>query len=332
MKSESVRWGILGASEFAREQMAPAIHSAQGASLVALATSNVENAAGFQAFCPALKVYQAYDHLLADKEIDAVYVPLPNHLHVEWTLKALRAGKHVLTEKPIALNTKEIDAIIVARAEAGRLAAEAYMIVFHPQWIRARQLLQDGAIGSIRHVDSAFSFDVGDNPRNIRVRPETGGGGIRDLGVYLYGSARFATGAEPVDVSARMIFENEVDIWAQVVGSMAGPLGTFTYSAITAIRLFPRQEMIFQGDMGLLRVGPAPYNANVFAEPQIQLHRPGFSTTIERFPAVNQYKLQIEAFGKSAREGTPYPCPLEFVRGTQKMIDRVFEIGKSARL
>jgi predicted dehydrogenase len=132
------------------------------------------------------------------------------------------------------------------------------MIVSHPQWIRARELLQSGAIGRILHVDTAFSFDIGDDPGNIRLRPETGGGGIRDLGVYTYGSARFATGAEPVDLSARMILENGVDTWAQVVGTMASPLGSYTYSAITALRLFPRQEMIFQGEEGLLRVRPVP--------------------------------------------------------------------------
>jgi hypothetical protein len=124
-----------------------------------------------------------------------------------------------------------------------------------------------------------------------------------------------------------MILENGVDTWAHVTGTMFGPLGNYTYSAVTAIRLFPRQEMVFQGEKGLLRVGPAPYNANVFAEPQIELHCPGFSVTVERFPGVNQYKLQVEAFGRTIREGVPYPCPLEFVRGTQAMIDRVFEVG-----
>src|SRR5271155_3378547 len=175
MEKKSVRWGILGASQFARKHMAPAIHASQGAELVALATSNAVNAGGFLEFCPALKVYNTYDSLLADSGIDAIYIPLPNHLHVEWTIKALEAGKHVLTEKPIALHATEIDRLIGARNASGLLAAEAYMIVFHPQWIRARQLLQTGAIGRILHVDVAFSFDVGDDSENIRLRPETGG-------------------------------------------------------------------------------------------------------------------------------------------------------------
>ena len=118
-----VRWGILGAANFAKEQMAPAIHAAKGAELAALATSSPEKAAGFLAFCPGLKIHATYEALLADPTIDAVYIPLPNHLHVEWTLKALAAGKHVLTEKPIALQASEIDQIIAARDASGLLAA-----------------------------------------------------------------------------------------------------------------------------------------------------------------------------------------------------------------
>jgi predicted dehydrogenase len=328
MNGKPVRWGILGASQFAREQMGPAIHASHGTELVALGTSNATNAAGFEAFCPSLKIYTSYNDLLADPQIDAVYIPLPNHLHVEWSIKALEAGKHVLTEKPIALNATEIDRLIQARDASGLVAAEAYMIVHHPQWIRARELVQGGAIGRVLDVDCAFSFDIGDDHGNIRLRPETAGGGIRDLGVYTYGSVRFVTGAEPLVLTARFILENGVDTWAQVTGTMAGPLGAFTYSATTAIRQFPRQEIVFVGEKGLLRVGPAPFNANVFAQSQIELHGPGFSITTERYPGVNHYKLQVEAFGRTVREGVPYPCPLEFTRGTQAMIDRVFEVGK----
>ena len=208
---KTVRWGILGASKFARDFMARAIHAAEGAELVALATGDAARADGFLAFCPGLRIHSTYEALLADPGIDAVYIPLPNHLHVEWSLKALAAGKHVLTEKPIAMKASEIDQIIAARDASGLLAAEAYMIVHHPQWIRARQLVQEGAIGKIQHVDAAFSYDNRDAPDNIRNRPETGGGGIRDIGVYTYGSVRFVTGAEPDDLAARIITENGVD-------------------------------------------------------------------------------------------------------------------------
>ncbi|MDZ4135485.1 MAG: gfo/Idh/MocA family oxidoreductase, partial [Paracoccaceae bacterium] len=158
---------------------------------------------------------------------------------------------------------------------------------------------------------------------NIRNRPETGGGGVRDIGVYTYGAVRFVTGAEPDALQARLILENGVDTWAQVTGSFAGPLGGFTYSAITSMRLHPRQEVTFHGDAGLIRL-TAPFNPAVFGEAQVELHRPGLSVTTERFPGANHYVLQVEAFGRALRDGVAYPCPLEFTRGTQAMIDRVF--------
>ena len=325
---QAVRWGVLGAAKFAREYMAPAIHAARGAELFALATTDPAKAAGFQEFCPGIKVHGSYDALLADPEVDVVYIPLPNHIHVLWTLKALAAGKHVLTEKPIAMHAHEIDQIIHARDAAGKLAAEAYMIVFHPQWRRAKELVEQGAIGKIAHVDAAFSYDNRDDTDNIRNRPETGGGGVRDIGVYTYGSMRFVTGAEPVELHAKLKRENGVDTWAQVNAEMAGPGGRFSYSAMTSMRLFMRQEVVFQGDKGIIRVANAPFNAAIHDQAQLELHQPGQKVTVERFPGVNQYKLQVEAFSHSVRTGAPYACPLEFVRGTQAMIDMVFAAAR----
>ena len=321
-----VRWGILGAAKFAQDFMARAIHSAEGAELVALATSDPKKAEGFAAFCPGLKVHSSYDALLADSGIDAVYIPLPNHLHVEWTLKALAAGKHVPTEKPIAMKAEEIDQIIAARDATGLLAAEAYMIVHHPQWIRARQLVQDGAIGKIQHVDAAFSYNLTDMG-NIRARPETGGGGLRDIGVYTFGCARFVTGAEPKDLSARVIMEHGVDVFAHVVGTMVGPMGSFTYGSMTAINMYNRQVVTFQGERGMIRLDGGPFNANVNDVAQIELHQNGNAVLTERWPADNHYVLQVEAFCRSVTTGAPYACTLEFVRGTQAMIDRVFAVA-----
>lgn len=317
-----VNWGILGAAAFARQHMGPAIHQAHGARLVALATGSPDKAKGFLDFCPDLRVHGDYDALLADPEIDAVYIPLPNHLHVEWAAKALHAGKHVLVEKPIAMRAGEIDGLIALRDQTGLLAAEAYMIVHHPQWQRARQLVAQGAIGRVLHVDGAFSYNNPD-PANIRNRPETGGGGIRDIGVYTYGSARFVTGAEPVQLTSRILRENEVDIWAQVNAEMQGPAGSFSYSAMTSTRLHARQEMVFQGDKGLIRL-TAPFNAGVFGEAQVHLYQAGQPDQIERFPGVRQYTLQVQAFCQSVRTGAAYAWTLEDARGTQAMIDRVF--------
>lgn len=318
-----IRWGVLGAAKFAQNFMAPAIHEAEGAELVALATSDPAKAAPFQAFCPGLTVYSDYDALLAADDIDAVYVPLPNHLHVEWTKKALLAGKHVLTEKPIAMQADEIDELIALRDRSGLLAAEAYMIVHHPQWIRARELVQTGAIGNLIHVDGFFSYDNSADQANIRNKPETGGGGIRDIGVYTYGGTRYATGQEPVSISmARLNRENGVDVVAEV----SAQFETFSHTSVVSMRMFPRQEMTFHGDAGYFTM-TAPFNPSVYDQAQISLHQPDQAVRVERFPADRQYKIQVENFCKSVTRGVPYPCPLEFSRGTQAMIDMVFEAG-----
>ena len=320
---QTVRWGILGAANFARQHMAPAIHAAHGAELAALATSDPAKADGFRAFCPALRLHSSYDALLADPGIDAVYIPLPNHLHVEWTLKALRAGKHVLTEKPIAMKAAEIDQIIAERDRTGLLAAEAYMIVHHPQWHRAKEWLEAGEIGTLRHVDAAFSFHLTDMD-NIRNRPDTGGGSLRDIGVYTFGSARFVTGAEPVALESRIQWENGIDAQALVFGTMKGPGGSFSYHSMTSMRLYNRQVVTFQGDKGMIRVEGGPFNANVNDMAEVELHVQGNRVITDRFPTANQYKLQVEAFGRSVREGVAYPCPLEFVQGTQAMMDMAY--------
>jgi predicted dehydrogenase len=318
--SDPVRWGVLGAADFARGQMARAIHMAEGADLWALATTSPAKAEGFRAFQPRLAVHDSYEALLDDPDVEAVYVPLPNHLHVEWTVRALGAGKHVLTEKPIAMREDEFDELITARDAAGRLAAEAYMIVHHPQWRRARELVQGGAIGTLLHVDAAFSYDNRDDPGNIRNRPETGGGSLPDIGVYVFGSTRFVSGQEPEAIlSADVVRENGVDTVAHVHARFPG----FTYTGFTSMRMFPRQEVVFHGDRGTLRVADGPFNAGVFDQAGVTLETAGFVRTVERFPGVNHYVLQVEAFGRAVRTGEAYACPLEWSRGTQRMIDMV---------
>lgn len=318
--TEAVRWGILGAANFAFEQMAPAILLARGADLVALATSDPAKAARFKALAPRLKIHGSYEDLLSDPGIDAVYVPLPNHLHVEWALKALEAGKHVLVEKPLGLTASDFDAVIAARDRTGLLAAEAYMIVHHPQFARARQIVQGGGIGRLVHVDVTFTYNNADAPGNIRNRAETGGGGLPDIGVYAFGSVRHVTGAEPAAIThANVRFENGVDTFVQMTADFPG----FTYSAVISMRAFPRQEVVFHGDKGILRMH-CPFNANVFDLAAISLETEGGRVATERFPGENHYVHQVENFGRTLREGAAYPCPLEFSRGTQAMIDMVF--------
>lgn len=317
--TDQIRWGILGAAKFAREQMAPALHVAPGGTLAALGTGTPENSGPFRELAPGLRVHEGYDAVLRDAQVDAVYIPLPNHLHMDWTLKALEAGKHVLTEKPAAMNAAEIDAMIAARDASGKLAAEAFMIVHHPQWIRVRELLAEGEIGVLERVDAAFSFDNGEDTQNIRNRADTAGGALRDIGVYVMGGVRFATGAEPETVEAELRWENGVDVSADLRARFPG----FDYRGFVSMRVFRRQEVTFHGRSGMIRL-TAPFNAQVFGEARIECHRTGRGMLVETFPAARQYELQVAAFNRSALTGAPYACPLEFTRGTQAMMDVAF--------
>jgi predicted dehydrogenase len=306
--------------------MGPAIHAARGARLAGVA-SRSGDISGFQAFAPDCVGFDSYDALLASPEIDAVYIPLPNHLHVEWAEKALRAGKHVLCEKPIAMSAAEIDPLIALRDETGLLCAEAYMIVHHPQWQRAREIVQSGGIGDLMLVDAVFSYDNSSDTGNIRNKPETGGGGIPDIGVYTFGATRFVTGQDPDALEARITWENGVDVFAHVTADFP----SFRYSSVTSMRMHPRQEVTFQGTKGALKL-TAPFNPNVFGEAQLHWHADTAqgvpSVTVERWPGVNHYVLQVEAFCRSVQGGPEYPATLEFAKGTQAMIDRVFDAAK----
>ncbi|MFK7764478.1 MAG: Gfo/Idh/MocA family protein [Roseobacter sp.] len=317
-----LRWGILGGSNFAANHMAPAIHAAQGADFAGLATSSSEKAARFTRFSPHTRIYDSYDALLASDEIDAVYIPLPNHLHVDWSLKAIDSGKHVLCEKPMTLHADEFDMLIAARDASGLVVAEAYMIVHHPQFQRARDLVQGGAIGTLRHVDAVFTY-FNDDAANIRNQVDTGGGGLPDIGVYILGAARFVTGQEPTSVPyAKITMENGVDTFVHLAAEFPG----FSYSGIVSMRAFPRQEVVFHGEKGVLRLS-CPFNANAHDQAELHLETEGKTVTTERFPGINQYVLQVEAFGAAVHENAAYACPLEFSKGTQAMIDMTYVAG-----
>ena len=317
-----IRWGILGASKFAREHMGPAIHAAKGAVLSAVASRNPASVGPFQEFAAECRAIAGYDALIADRDIDAVYIPLPHHMHVEWTVKALHAGKHVLAEKPIAMQAEDFDILIAARDATGLLAAEAYMIVHHPQWQRARQMVADGAIGRVIHITGGFSYDNSDDPQNIRNQAAMGGGGLRDIGVYVLGSARYVMGEELENISSKIHLESGFDTFA----SMQGNVGEATYSAYVSTRMHPHQEMVFHGSEGLLRL-TAPFNANIFGEARIELHQPNLGLRVEKFPAANHYVQQVEAFVHSIRNSSAYPWTLEQARGTQEAIDKILAIG-----
>ncbi len=322
----TVRWGILGASNFALNQMAPSIHAADNAVLAALATTSPHKAAGFEALAPGLRLHDGYDALLADPQIDAVYVPLPNTAHAPYAEKAMRAGKAVLVEKPIGMNVAEIDALIATSAETGCLCAEAYMPVHHPQWAKLRELLAAGAVGQLRMIRGLFTFTLGDQS-NIRAQADLGGGGIRDVGIYPIGMSRFAMGAEPDQITSHIQMSGGVDVLAEI----RGMFGDVVFSAVCGTSAMRAQSMEFHGTEGMIRM-PAPFNPVSFAEASVVLDRPDFTSQTWRFPAIDQYKLQVEAFGRSMQTDVDYPVPLSFSRGSQAVIDASFANARVGEL
>lgn len=313
-----IRWGILGASRFALNEMAPALHAARGSVLTALATTSPEKAAGFAALAPGLRRHDSYDALLADPEVDAVYVPLPNTAHAPYAEKAMRAGKAVLVEKPLGMNVAEIDALIATSVQTGCLCAEAFMPVHHPQWAKVRELLATEAVGRLRMIRGMFTYTLAD-PDNIRAQAELGGGGLRDIGIYPIGMARYAMGAEPRQISCHIQMENGVDVFAE----LRGMFGDVVFTAVCGTSAMRAQSMAFHGTDGLIEL-PAPFNPGTFAEGRVILKTPDHGETHWRYPGINQYVEQVEAFCDSLRTGAPYPVSLAFSRGSQAVIDASF--------
>lgn len=316
---QPIRWGVLGASKFAREHMARAIHEAEGAVFSAIATSDPAKAVPFQAFAPGLRVFDSYDALLADPQIDAVYVPLPNSLHVPYAEKAMQAGKAVLVEKPIAMKAAEIDGLIALSAQTGKLCAEAFMPPHHPQWGKLRDLLCEGVVGELQMIRGLFTFTLGDLS-NIRGQSELGGGGLRDVGIYPIGTARYAMGAEPKNITAHIRLQNGIDTLAEVRGTF----GDVIFTAVSGLTQMRHQEMVFHGSDGVIRM-TAPFNPGTFGEAQIEVLGPDASMMTYRYPSDRQYVRQVEAFCHSLRSGDEYPVPLAFSRGSQVVIDAAFD-------
>ena len=317
MGRQQVRWGILSAAKIAREWVAPALDRSERGALVAVASRTPGKAEALAAPYGA-RTHATYEALLADPEVDAIYIPLPNGDHVEWTAKCLEAGKHVLCEKPLALKAEEIDGLIALRDRTGLVAAEAFMVTHHPQWIRVRELLAEGAIGRLRHVQGAFTF-FNDDPANIRNVPELGGGALRDIGVYPSVTTRFVTGAEPVSVAAEIEWHRGIDATARVQAAFPD----FHMDFYVSMRMAARQLMTFHGDKGWLSVH-AGFNAGAYGDEVIELRASDSLTTLERFPRADQYLAQADAFNASVLDGAAYACPLEFSRGNQVMIDMIY--------
>lgn len=316
--TQHLTWGILGAAGFARKTMAPAIHAARRTHLKSIATRDPARAIPFEDLVPGLRVERSYEAILNDPEIDAVYIPLPNALHTEWSVKAAEAGKHVLCEKPIGLSTDDLDTLIAAREATGRLIAEAWMPAHHPQWHRTRELIEAGAIGRLHHVTGVFTYGLAD-PSNIRLSADLGGGALRDIGVYPIGAFRLASGLEPEPVHVDMVREAGVDTSTWV----AARAGDVRFDFHVSMRAARHQHMMFHGSEGTLSL-PAPFNPGSYAEAQIVIERDGAEVQVIRYPGVDQYVAQVEAVAAHILDGASFACPLERSRGTQSVLDAIF--------
>ncbi|MGD2099777.1 MAG: Gfo/Idh/MocA family oxidoreductase [Desulfobacterales bacterium] len=299
---EAAKWGVIGNATIARKCVIPAIRKSSNGNIVALATRHPAQAEQIAADNHIGQVYDSYEALLVDPQVDLVYIPLPNHLHHPWTIKALKAGKHVLCEKPLACNAEEAREMAAAAKDAGRLLMEAFMYRFHPRSLRIKQLIAEGAIGTPRLVRSAFCFRMADSewhdPPNLRLIPEMGGGALLDVGSYSVSVARWFLGAEPSRAQAQALYDpGGVDV--HTVGSLGfggNGLACFEVSFITALQ----QTFSIAGSEGVIEL---PHDAFVPWENEAIFYVRGRDQETgqkHRVPGADEYRLMVEHFADAA--------------------------------
>lgn len=319
------RWGVLSTAKIGREQLLPAIVESENGVLSAIASRDLSKAKALGERFGARHAFGSYEELLASKEVDGVYIPLPTSQHVEWTAKAIEAGKHVLVEKPLALDAKDIPPLIKLRDEKKVLVCEAFMVTYHPQWIKVRDLIAEGAIGRLRHVQGAFSYYNVD-PKNMRNQLDLGGGALPDIGVYPTVSTRFSTGKEPLRVQATI--ERDKNFGTDIYSSIRADFGDFELSFYLSTQMAARQVMVFHGEKGFIEVF-APFNAGLYDHHRIELHNQNHSEAqVFRFPGTQQYRLECEAFVRAAQGGKDRVFTLEESVLNQKVIDAIFRAGE----
>jgi predicted dehydrogenase len=324
-----VSWGVLGVAKIGVEKVIPAMQLGAHAHVDAIASRELPRAREAAAKLGIGRAYGSYEELLADPTIEAIYNPLPNELHVPWTIKALEAGKHVLCEKPIALSADEARQLIAARDKSGKLVAEAFMVRFHPQWRRAHALANDGTIGTARAIQTFFSYHLLD-PANVRNRPP-GGGGLYDIGCYAILTARYIFDAEPTRVVATLDIDPNFGtdrIGGGIVEFPGGRHLTFTIST----QLSGHQRVTIVGDKGRIEV-LVPFNALIDRPSRIVVDSGadlvGGGARSEEFAACDQYTLQGDAFSRAARGAAPLEFPIEDAILNMRVIDAMFCSAKS---
>ena len=320
------RWGIISTAKIGRDQVIPAILDSDNGVVQAIASRNESAARALADRFGVPLAFGSYEALLESDQIDGVYIPLPTSHHIEWALKAVAAGKHVLCEKPLALKADDIDPLIEARDNSGLLVSEAFMVAYHPQWHKVTELMADGAIGPLRQVQGAFAYRNLD-PDNMRNQVELGGGGLPDIGVYPTVATRITTGVEPLRVSAsvRRDLEFGTDVWA----SVRADFGEFELSFYCSTQMDLRQHMVFHGENGWIEV-TAPFNARDYGTAKVRLHRESNNEVQEfRFANNTQYRLQVESFVRSVRGGDDPVFTLENSKLNQRVIDAIYTAGET---
>ncbi|SNY90057.1 Predicted dehydrogenase [Cohaesibacter sp. ES.047] len=316
-----IRWGILSTAKIARENLVPAMQAARNGNVQAVASRSQDSADTFAKHFGIPTAYGSYDALLSSDEVDAIYIPLPTSQHVEWTIKALQAGKHVLCEKPVSLHAKEIDAIIEAQKTSGCVMSEAFMVTYHPQWLKVKELLASGAIGTLRHIQGVFTYYNVD-PDNMRNQVSLGGGGLPDIGVYPTVTARFATGKDPVRARASIV--RDPDFGTDIYANCQYDFGSFDMTFYCATQLANRQSMVFHGDNGCIEV-TAPFNAQLYEGVDVILHdRAHLEEQVWKFRGMNQYQLQVEAFADKIEGKDVELFSLESSKRNQAAIDALY--------
>lgn len=320
-----LRFGILSTAKIGRELVVPAIQDAENCVVTAIASRDLAKAREMADRFSVPHAFGSYEEMLASDLIDAVYIPLPTSQHIEWTIKAADAGKHVLCEKPIALKASEVSAVIEARDRNKVLISEAYMVTYSPVWRKVRSLLQEGAVGRLRHVQGAFTYYNRD-AANMRNKPELGGGGLPDIGVYPTITTRFVTGKEPIRVQANT--DRDPQFGTDMYSSVRADFGDFELSFYISTQLAARQVMVFHGDKGFIEV-KSPFNADRYGAEELELTNQNHAQSqVFRFQDARQYKLEAEAFSRAARGEEEEVVTLESSMDNQKLIDAIYRASE----
>ena len=326
---KKIRWGVISSAKIGTEKVIPAMQQSETGEIMALASRNKETS---KLVCENLgipKAYGSYEELLADPVIDAIYNPLPNHLHVPWTIKAAKSGKHVLCEKPIALNADEASQLLEVQKDTGVLIVEAFMVRDNPQWHWVQEQVKCGEIGELRAIQSAFSY-MNRDPQNIRNMPDIGGGGIYDIGCYPVFISRMVFGEEPLEVSALIEKDPDFQTDRLASGMMKFPSGQSSF--ICSTQLVPYQRVQIFGTKKRIEV-EVPFNApnqmpsRVFMDDGAANH--GRFKLIEDLPVCDQYTKQAEAFENKILSKSIDHSPLQDAISNMRVIDALYKAGAS---